>query len=86
MHSLVWHGKKDVRYDETAVPMITDSRDIIIKVFMSSRPIFLIINLVQVTATTICGSDLHLYTGAMVCFHFSVICKIKYLIVSHERR
>jgi len=49
MHALVWHGKKDIRYVETPRPMITDSKDIILKV----------------TASTICGSDLHLYSGAM---------------------
>lgn len=50
MHALVWHGKKDVRYDEVPVPLITDTTDIVLKI----------------TATTICGSDLHLYTGAML--------------------
>jgi threonine dehydrogenase-like Zn-dependent dehydrogenase len=45
MKALVWHGKKDVRVDEVPVPAITDPGDVICKV----------------TATTVCGSDLHLY-------------------------
>ncbi|KFA79683.1 hypothetical protein S40288_09070 [Stachybotrys chartarum IBT 40288] len=45
MKALVWHHKKDVRVDEVPVPAITDPGDVICKV----------------TATTVCGSDLHLY-------------------------
>ena len=45
MRALVWHGDKDVRIETVPKPAITDPRDAIVKV----------------TATTICGSDLHLY-------------------------
>ncbi|MBM9603279.1 zinc-dependent alcohol dehydrogenase [Desulfopila inferna] len=45
MHALVWHGKRDVRYDTVADPTILDNTDAIIRV----------------TTTAICGSDLHLY-------------------------
>jgi threonine dehydrogenase-like Zn-dependent dehydrogenase len=47
MKAVCWHGKGDVRVDEVADPKIEDSRDII----------------VRITATAICGSDLHLYDG-----------------------
>jgi threonine dehydrogenase-like Zn-dependent dehydrogenase len=47
MKALVWHGKNDVRCDTVPDPKIEDSRDAIVKV----------------TATAICGSDLHLYDG-----------------------
>jgi threonine dehydrogenase-like Zn-dependent dehydrogenase len=50
MHALCWHGKKDVQYLEKPVPRITDPKDIVLKI----------------TATTICGSDLHLYSGNML--------------------
>lgn len=49
MKALTWHGTHDVRVDNVADPKIEDSRDAIIKV----------------TATAICGSDLHLYNGLM---------------------
>ncbi|MDC0715694.1 zinc-dependent alcohol dehydrogenase [Nannocystis bainbridge] len=49
MRALCWHGKGDVRVDDVPDPTILDSRDIIIRV----------------TATAICGSDLHLYDGFM---------------------
>lgn len=49
MKALVWHGKSDVRYDSVPDPTIEDSRDVIVKI----------------TATAICGSDLHLYDGYM---------------------
>ena len=49
MKALCWHGKEDVRVDSVPDPVIEDPRDVIIRV----------------TATAICGSDLHLY-GAMV--------------------
>lgn len=45
MKALVWHGKKDVRVEEVPKPMITDPDDCILRV----------------TASTVCGSDLHLY-------------------------
>ncbi len=49
MKALCWHGKSDVRVDNVADPVIQSPRDIIIKV----------------TATAICGSDLHLFDGYM---------------------
>jgi len=49
MHALVWHGKYDVRYDEVPRPMLTDPRDA----------------LIQITATSICGSDCHLYSNSV---------------------
>lgn len=45
MKALTWQGKRHVRVDEVADPRIEESTDAIIKV----------------TATAICGSDLHLY-------------------------
>ncbi len=47
MKAVVWHGKGDVRIDNVKDPEILDPKDIII----------------EVTATGICGSDLHLYDG-----------------------
>lgn len=47
MKAVCWHGKGDVRVDEVPDPAIQDPRDAIVKV----------------TATAICGSDLHLYDG-----------------------
>jgi threonine dehydrogenase-like Zn-dependent dehydrogenase len=49
MKALCWHGKSDVRIDTVSDPRIQNPRDAIIKV----------------TATAICGSDLHLYDGYM---------------------
>jgi threonine dehydrogenase-like Zn-dependent dehydrogenase len=49
MKALCWHGKKDVRIDHVPEPSLINERDVIIKV----------------TATAICGSDLHLYNGFM---------------------
>src|SRR5215217_6579187 len=49
MRALVWHGKGDVRCDKVPDPVIEDPRDIIVKI----------------TATAICGSDLHLYDHYM---------------------
>jgi threonine dehydrogenase-like Zn-dependent dehydrogenase len=47
MKAICWHGKSDVRVDDVPDPRIQDPRDAIVKV----------------TATAICGSDLHLYDG-----------------------
>ena len=47
MKALCWHGKNDVRVDKVPDPTIINDTDAIIKV----------------TATAICGSDLHLYNG-----------------------
>jgi threonine dehydrogenase-like Zn-dependent dehydrogenase len=49
MKALCWHGKNDVRVDTVDDPKIENPRDAI----------------VRVTATAICGSDLHLYDGYM---------------------
>ena len=47
MRALVWHRPHDVRVESVADPAILNPRDAI----------------VRVTATTICGSDLHIYNG-----------------------
>jgi len=47
MRALTYHGSKDVRVDNVPDPIIQEPDDIILKV----------------TATAICGSDLHLYRG-----------------------
>jgi len=49
MRALVYHSAHDVRVDTVPDPVIQEPDDIII----------------QVTATAICGSDLHLYRGKM---------------------
>ena len=49
MKALTWHGTHDVRVDNVDDPTIQQDRDAIIKI----------------TATAICGSDLHLYNGLM---------------------
>ena len=45
MRAVVWNGRRDVRVEEGADPVIQDPGDAVIKV----------------TSTNICGSDLHLY-------------------------
>jgi len=47
MHACQYQGKGDLKWTEVPIPLITDPTDAII----------------QVTATSICGSDLHLYHG-----------------------
>jgi threonine dehydrogenase-like Zn-dependent dehydrogenase len=47
MKALVWHGKDDVRVDSVPDPQLADPTDVI----------------VRITATAICGSDLHLPDG-----------------------
>ena len=49
MKAIVWHGKEDVRCDNVPDAKIERSTDV----------------LVRITATAICGSDLHLYDGLM---------------------
>lgn len=49
MKALCWHGKEDVRIDTVADPAIVEPTDVVVKI----------------TATAICGSDLHLYDGIM---------------------
>ncbi|NLD76939.1 MAG: alcohol dehydrogenase catalytic domain-containing protein, partial [Acidimicrobiales bacterium] len=45
MKAVTFHGKRDVRVDDVADPVIKEPTDAIVKV----------------TSTAICGSDLHLY-------------------------
>ena len=47
MRAITWHGKEDVRVDDVPRPEIREPTDAVI----------------EVTATAICGSDLHLYDG-----------------------
>ena len=47
MKALVYHGSKDVRVETAKDPVLQETDDIILRV----------------TATAICGSDLHLYSG-----------------------
>lgn len=47
MRALTYHGAKDVRVEQMPDPALTDDDDL----------------LLRVTATAICGSDLHLYRG-----------------------
>lgn len=47
MRALTWHGKRDVRVEEVPRPEVVNPNDAVI----------------EVTATAICGSDLHLYHG-----------------------
>jgi threonine dehydrogenase-like Zn-dependent dehydrogenase len=49
MRALTWHGKHDVRVETVPDPEIVNPRDAII----------------EVTATAICGSDLHLYDAVI---------------------
>ena len=49
MKALCWYGKHDVRVTQVPDPKILNPRDAIIKI----------------TATAICGSDLHLYDGVI---------------------
>ena len=49
MRALTWHGEEDIRVDDVPDPEIENPTDAII----------------DVTATAICGSDLHLYNGYM---------------------
>ena len=49
MKALCWHGKKDVQIQDVPEPKIINDQDAIIRV----------------TATAICGSDLHLYNDLM---------------------
>jgi threonine dehydrogenase-like Zn-dependent dehydrogenase len=49
MKALCWHGTGDVRIDKVPDPKIENARDAIVKI----------------TASGICGSDLHLFDGFM---------------------
>lgn len=44
-----WQGKKTIQVNDHALPLLTDQHDVMLKI----------------TATAICGSDLHLYLNAM---------------------
>ena len=50
MKALTYHGSKDVRVDTVPDPTLVDADDIILRV----------------TATAICGSDLHIYRGKIL--------------------
>lgn len=47
MRAVAWHGRNDLRVDSVPDPVIEQERDVIIRV----------------TASGICGSDLHLMAG-----------------------
>jgi len=47
MIACLYHGKKSLKMGEVPVPLVTDPTDVVVKV----------------TASTVCGSDLHLYHG-----------------------
>jgi threonine dehydrogenase-like Zn-dependent dehydrogenase len=49
MHALIYHGSYDVRVETVPDPILQEPDDVILKI----------------TATAICGSDLHLYRGKM---------------------
>src|ERR1051326_8133477 len=49
MRALCWYGKHDVRVENVTDPKIINPHDAI----------------VRITATAICGSDLHLYAGVV---------------------
>ena len=49
MRAVCWNGARDIRVEDVPMPQILNPRDAIIKV----------------TATAICGSDLHLYNGVI---------------------
>src|SRR5205807_4466674 len=53
MKALCWHGKKNVKVHSVPNPRILNPRDAVIKI----------------TATAICGSDLHLYDGYIPTMH-----------------
>lgn len=48
MKAVTWHGRNDMRVDNVPDPVLEDDRDVIIRI----------------TASGICGSDLHLMAGA----------------------
>ncbi|WIH05900.1 glutathione-dependent formaldehyde dehydrogenase [Xanthomonas translucens pv. graminis] len=53
MQALTYHGTKDVRVETVPDPVLVDADDIVLRV----------------TATAICGSDLHLYRGKIPDLH-----------------
>ena len=60
MRALVWQGKENVQVDTVPDPQVQDPRDIVIRV----------------TATAICGSDLHLYHGRIPLEQFDGGCDL----------
>ncbi|GAA6038968.1 hypothetical protein JCM8097_000131 [Rhodosporidiobolus ruineniae] len=50
MQALIWDGKMKVHVGEAAKPKVVDPKDIVIKV----------------TGSTVCGSDMHLFAGAII--------------------
>lgn len=68
MKALVWEGKYKVKVVDTAKPRIVDGNDVIVKV----------------TGTTVCGSDLHLYHGAIMEMRSGDILGHEYMGVVHE--
>jgi len=64
MKAVVWHGKRDVRVDIVDKPQVVEPTDALIRVRQRGlRPCRSLTthSCYQVTGTTICGSDLHLY-------------------------
>jgi threonine dehydrogenase-like Zn-dependent dehydrogenase len=49
MKALVWSGRRKIELQQVPRPLLNDARDVILKV----------------TSSSICGSDLHLFSGAM---------------------
>lgn len=49
MNVVLYKGRKQVKVEQRPIPKITDQKDV----------------LVQITSTTICGSDLHIYHSAI---------------------
>lgn len=68
MCAIVWNGKTDVEFVKVGRPMLADDRDVILKV----------------TATTICGSDLHLYRNTMPTMHRGDILGHEFMGTIHE--
>ncbi|KAE8232305.1 hypothetical protein CF326_g2667 [Tilletia indica] len=50
MRALVWKGVNDVRMEDVPKPRVVDDDDVVL----------------EITGTTVCGSDLHLYHGALL--------------------
>lgn len=68
MQALTYHGSKDVRVEQVADPRLQAEDDL----------------LLRVTATAICGSDLHLYRGKMPAMHHGDILGHEFMGVVEE--
>lgn len=68
MQALTYHGSKDVRVEQVADPQLQAEDDL----------------LLRVTATAICGSDLHLYRGKMPAMHHGDILGHEFMGVVEE--